>query len=44
MNFDEFVAKVLPIMPDALFSDGHDGEIVIATGFRLGQNETLERV
>lgn len=31
MTFDELVAKVLPIFPDAIF-DEVDGEIIISTG------------
>jgi hypothetical protein len=43
MDFDELLAKVLPIFPDALFSEGHEGEVVIATGLRLN-NGQLERI
>ena len=43
MNFDEMVAQVLPIFPDAIFDEGFEGEVVIATGFRLN-NGQLERI
>jgi hypothetical protein len=43
MNFDEMVAQVLPIMPDAIFDEGINGEVVIATGLRLVDGN-LERL
>jgi hypothetical protein len=39
MTFDEMVAQVLPIFPDALFHDGDEGEIVILTGSVLRNNK-----
>ena len=42
MNFDEMVAKVLPIFPDAIFDEHMDnGELIISTGFRLSNNELI---
>jgi hypothetical protein len=40
MTFDEMVAQVLPIFPNALFDEGNEGEVVISTGMRL-DNDTL---
>ena len=40
MNFDEMVAQVLPIFPNATFDEDMLGEVVIATGMRL-DNDTL---
>ena len=31
MTFDEMVAKVLPIFPDAIFDEDEIGELVIST-------------
>lgn len=40
MTFDEMVAQVLPIFPNATFDEDMLGEIVVATGMRL-ENDTL---
>lgn len=40
MTFDEMVAQVLPIFPDAIFDEDEIGELVISTGMRL-DNDTL---
>ena len=39
MTFDEMVAKVLPIFPNAEFSEV-SGEVIVSTGMRL-DNDTL---
>jgi hypothetical protein len=41
MNFDEMVAQVLPLFPDAIFDQDAIGEVVISTGFRLVDNELI---
>lgn len=41
MNFDEMVAQVLPIFPDAIFGEDALGEVTISTGFRLSNNELI---
>lgn len=40
MNFDEMVAQVLPIFPDATFAE-IEGEIVISTNTQLINNEVI---
>ena len=41
MTFDEMVAQVLPIFPNAIFSEDELGEVVVSTGFRLANNELV---
>ena len=41
MTFDEMVAQVLPLFPDALFSEGENGEVVVATGLRLSDGKLV---
>lgn len=40
MTFDEMVAQVLPILPNAYFDEDELGELIISTGMRL-ENDTL---
>ena len=40
MTFDEMVAQVLPIFPNAIFDEDVTGEVVVSTGMRL-ENDTL---
>jgi hypothetical protein len=40
MNFDEMVAQVLPIFPNAIFGEV-DGEIVISTATQLINDEVI---
>ena len=35
MTFDEMVAQVLPIFPNAIFGEDTLGEITISTGYKL---------
>ena len=41
MTFDEMVARVLPIFPEAIFDEDEIGELVISTGFRLVDDELV---
>lgn len=41
MTFDEMVAQVLPIFPNALFDEGSEGEVVISTGMRLDNDNLI---
>ncbi len=40
MTFDEMVAQVLPIFPNAIFGE-IDGEIVVSTGSQLINDEVI---
>lgn len=40
MTLNELSAKILAILPDAVF-DEQDGEVVISTGMALSNNEEL---
>ncbi len=42
MNFDELMRRVLDIMPDAIFSEDSENEIIISTGLMsVSLNEEL---
>lgn len=41
MTFDEMVAKVLPIFPNAIFDEDEIGELVISTGMRLDNDNLI---
>lgn len=41
MTTNELIQAVLDIMPDALFDEGDDGEVIINTGYRsIGDPDT----
>lgn len=41
MTFSEMVAKVLPIFPNAMFEEGPNGELMLATGLRLKNGDVV---
>lgn len=38
-TFSELEAEIIQLLPDALFTEGKDGEIVIETGLKYSGNE-----
>lgn len=45
-TFSELEAEILQLLPDALFTEGKDGEIYIETGLRASEDdhEQLEEI
>jgi hypothetical protein len=41
MTMNELMAKILDILPNAVFGEEDNGEILIATGLVEGKNGTL---
>lgn len=41
MKSDELFDKIIVILPDALFDEDETGELIISTGYRIDEDDTL---